>query len=393
MERSGRKSLEWTRAVAWTVAGVLATFITPACSDADEPSGDGTEDAVEDPELTAGNSGGTDGDTPGTTGVAGTTSEPDPPSDSSGSVDTTSTGPMGSTGSDTETDGGEPTVPDPVEPVRAVYQGVRQHTSFSNTVADQDFWTYEDIAYTAPQGRVTNEQANQWIAWYVRADELYRVVSGRPDFDFVYRANTEWGPKKIVAVVEGQTCGAGCGNKQKAETDQGFLDQMLDDPADYQFHWIFFYEMGRGGSPEPWYGRATWPSNTVILPHLMAGLSYYEVGGGEDGLRDTFIPGDLLAELETWEEMDIEYVDHFVASDQQKVGSFTSHHLMPAMLWKIRMETDLETIGEITANMATKPPATSGQQAMCDFRDAVNDATDGAFDEQMIGPWGLPHDC
>ena len=227
--------------------------------------------------------------------------------------------------------------------------------------------------------------------WYVRADDLYRVVSGRSDFDSVYRRGTpDLGSRKVLALVE--TCGAGCGSKQQAEADPGYIDGMLASPDDYVDHWIFFYEMGRGGSPEPWYGRATWPSNTVILPHLMAGLTYYEIGGGEAGLR-RFIPGDLLAELERWEQADIEYVDHFVAANQQSVGDYTSHHLMPGMLWKIRMETDLATVGRITANMAAKPEATSGRQAMCDFRAAVNEATGGRFDAQMIGPWGLPHDC
>lgn len=270
------------------------------------------------------------------------------------------------------------------------FQGVRDFDSFFEGRKRYDAWTAGDIAFYAPQGQIPSAAAEQWLDWYVRVDGLYRTVSGRSDFDSVYRRSTpDLGTKKVLAIVE--TCGAGCGSKQQAEADPGYIDSMVNAPDDFAQHWIFFYEMGRGGSPEPWYGKATWPSNTVIIPHLMAGLAFYELGG-EAGLRQG-IPGDLLGELERWEAADIEYVDEFAIADQQSSGNYTSHHLMPAMLWRIRMETDLATVGRITANMATKPPSTSAAQAMCDFRSAVNDATGGRFDDRMIGPWGLPDQC
>ncbi|MEM7338482.1 MAG: Ig domain-containing protein [Actinomycetota bacterium] len=279
----------------------------------------------------------------------------------------------------------------PAEATPASFQGVHPFDSFFQGRQQYDAWTAGDIAFYAPQGRVAPEVAAGWMDWYVRTDAMYRVVSGRDNFDQVYRRGTpDLGNKKVLAIVE--TCGAGCGSKQQAEADPGYINAMVGSPNDFQQHWIFFYEMGRGGSPEPWYGRATWPKNTVIIPHLMAGLAFYEFGG-INALQPGNIPGDLLAELDRWEQEDIEYIDNFPIADQQSQGGYTSHHLMPAMLWRIRMETDVATVGQITANMAAKPESTSAQQAMCDFRASVNEATGGRFDSRMTGPWGLPDTC
>lgn len=272
----------------------------------------------------------------------------------------------------------------------ASFQGARDFDSLFQGRQRFDAWSSGDIAFYAPPGAVPQDVGARWVEWYVQVDAMYRVVSGRSDFDSVYRRDTpDLGRRKVLGIVE--TCGAGCGSKQQAEADPGYIPAMTASPDDFAQHWIFFYEMGRGGSGEPWYGRATWPNNTVIIPHLMAGLAFYELGG-EAGLRQG-IPGDLLGELERWEAADLEYVDQFPIANQQSQGGYTSHHLMPAMLWRIRMETDLATVGRVTANMATKPQSTSAVQAMCDFRSAVNDATGGRFDDRMTGPWGLPDQC
>ncbi|MEM8922086.1 MAG: Ig domain-containing protein [Actinomycetota bacterium] len=271
------------------------------------------------------------------------------------------------------------------------FHGTRDFDSFFEGRKQYDAWSSGDIAFYAPQGQIRQEDGARWVEWFVRIDNLYRIVSGRSDFNNVYRRGTpDLGSKKVLAIVE--TCGAGCGSKQQAEADPGYINQMTSDPTSYEPHWIFFYEMGRGGSPEPWYGKATWPKNTVIIPHLMAGIAYHELGGGESGLRRG-IPGDLIGELDRWEQENLEYVDTFPIADQQSQNGYTSHHLMPAMLWKVMMETDIQTVGRITANMATKPESTSATQAMCDFQSAVNDATGGQFADRMKGPWGLPDNC
>ena len=285
-----------------------------------------------------------------------------------------------------------PATQPPADLGSVTFHGARDFDSFFNGRKQYDAWTAGDIAFYAPQGEVAKADGARWVDWFVRIDSLYRIVSGRIDFDSVYRRGTpDLGNKKVLALIE--TCGAGCGSKQQAEADPGYISQMTGDPTSYEPHWIFFYEMGRGGSPEPWYGKATWPKNTVIIPHLMAGIAYYELGGGgESGLRRG-IPGDLIGELDRWEQENLEYVDTFPIEDQQSQNGYTSHHLMPAMLWKIMMETDVQTVGRITANMATKPPSTSATQAMCDFQSAVNDATGGRFSDRMKGPWGLPDNC
>ncbi|MEL6984919.1 MAG: hypothetical protein AAFO29_20990, partial [Actinomycetota bacterium] len=159
-------------------------------------------------------------------------------------------------------------------------------------------------------------------------------------------------------------------------------------------HWIFFYEMGRVGSAssfEDFYGRATWPTNTLIVPHMMAAVAYYDLGG-ESLLRNGNTKF-LFEELDRWEAENIEYVDQFPIPNQQTQNGYTSHHLMPAMLLTIATETSLDTLWQILENMSNEPEATSATQAMCDFQDAVNAATGGRYAARMTGEWGLPDTC
>ncbi|MEM8922083.1 MAG: discoidin domain-containing protein [Actinomycetota bacterium] len=284
--------------------------------------------------------------------------------------------------------------PAPPAPANAaVYHGVKPYNSFSQGTLQYDAWTSGEVAFYAPAGQVPEADGLRWVDWYRRADELYERMSTKDDFDAVYRGNDpNFGRVKVLGIVE--TCGAGCGNKLQAEADPGYLPKMVGDPTDPDEHWIFFYEMGRTGSRggfEDFYAKATWPTNTLIVPHMMAAASYYELGG-EELLRNGNTKF-LFEELDRWEQENIEYVDNFTANDQQSQNGWTSHHLMPAMLLEIMVDTDFDTLARILENMSNKPEAQNATQAMCDFQDAVNAATGGAYADRMKGEWGLPDAC
>ncbi|MEM7539065.1 MAG: Ig domain-containing protein, partial [Chloroflexota bacterium] len=280
--------------------------------------------------------------------------------------------------------------------VNATYHGVMEYPTFNVGTLQYDAWSYGDVALYTPPGKININQANLWLAWYHRVDELYRQVTegtGRTDFDLTYRADAPGLGRKKMLGHPHDSCGAGCGNKQKAEA-VGILDRLVASPDNYVDHWILFYEMGRaGGNFESFYGRATWPTNTIILPHLMAGMSFYVVGGSDAAIEQG-TPGHLLNRLDAWTQSGNRWVDHFVASDQQSTGGYNSHDLIAAMFYRILQDTDdINTIVAILNNMSNKPSPSSAQQAMCDFQRSIREATGDRYTVKMVHEWGLPEGC
>lgn len=262
------------------------------------------------------------------------------------------------------------------------FHGQVTFTSFGGDTAPHDAWSYGDIVLFAKPNTIPNDVARQWLAWYVRADELYRQVLGRDDFDQVYRATVaDFGRKKMVAFPDGSTCGAGCGNKGKAEADQVIVPTLLERPNDWRNHWIIFYEMGRGGSQDVFIGgKATWPAGEVLVPHLMAGLTYYELGGPAGLERG--IPAHFLDGLQEFEQTD-ERFDELESSSGMAI----------AVIFRITQQTDIETAARIVRNIQAYEEAGSAREAACNFQNAVNDATNGQFAAELRDLWKLPQGC
>lgn len=292
-------------------------------------------------------------------------------------------------------------VPDPggPPPVNVTYRGRAGFHSFADGVIVHDAWTSGPIAFYAPVGGVRQEVVERWMSWYVRADQLYRQMSGRRDYDSVYRANDpNFGRVKALAVLDSptNTCGtinaAGCGNKQQAQAARSYLSLMTADPNNFAHHWILFYEMGRGGPDEPFHARGIWPHNAWHsgFPHVMAGLAFHAIGG--DAGIDRDLPGRLLDALDRWERANLEYVQVFSQGQVSSQG-YISHDLIAAMFYRMLQETDPDTIERIFRNLEAKPAYSSATRAMCDFQDAVNDATNGRFAARLQGEWGMPDRC
>ena len=143
--------------------------------------------------------------------------------------------------------------------------------------------------------------------------------------------------------------------------------------------------MNRGGPTPDFYGRATWPvshQGGLLLPHLMAGLGFYEVGGPAGLERD--VPGDILRDLREWEHESegTPLADYDVPGDLQL-----------GVLLQILQEQGTDTFIQILRNMAQKPTATSATGALCDFREAINSATSNLYDTRMTNTWRLPTSC
>lgn len=286
-----------------------------------------------------------------------------------------------------------------VPPVQAVYHGIKPYKSFLVGTFDYDAWTYGDLVFYAPPGMVTQEMANQWLAWHAVTDDILRTLVGDDeDFESRYRLDDpNFGRKKVIATPP-DSCGAGCGNKTQAE-GVGIIDQMVAEPDNYENHWILFYEQARGGRDEIFDLSASWPRESYVLPHIVAALTYYEIEGFTGLQRG--LPGSVYRGYQQWLTHDTSYVDQFIEreqrffDDQYPSGDF----IYPAhagILLHLAITEGIDTLAAILDNLGQYPDNfkyENSTQAMCDFRAAVNDATDYRYDTISVTDWRLPANC
>ncbi len=269
-----------------------------------------------------------------------------------------------------------------VPAVNGQFHGTLDFDSFHEGTYKMDSWTFGDIALYAPPGKFTNADANRWLAWYSHMDSLHRKVWNQDNFETVYRKNDRnHGMKKVVALIDKGKCS--CGNKRQAEI-LGFTPRIEEQPAEWMHHWVMFYEMNRGGPTPNFYARATWPNTHqggLILPHMMAALAFYEIGGPAGLHRD--VPGDLLQGLTKWR----------VTETKPLAQRDIPADIQMGILVKILQENGSDTFINTLHEMSRKPDATNATQTLCDFRDAVNSTTGGRYDKQMTDDWRLPTSC
>ncbi len=269
-----------------------------------------------------------------------------------------------------------------VQPVQAQSHGTLDFNSFHEGTYKMDSWTYGDIALYAPPGKFDNATAGRWLAWYSHMDALHRRVWNQDNFDSVYRnRDPNHGQKKVVALIDEGLCS--CGNKRQAEI-LGFTPRIEDEPDNWRHHWVMFYEMNRGGPTPNFYARATWPNTHqggLILPHMMASLAFYELGGPAGLERD--VPGDILRGLTKWRVEETKPLAELEIPADIQMG----------ILLTILRDNGTDTFIDTLHNMSEKPDATSATQALCDFRDAVNASTGGRYNSQMTNDWRLPTNC
>ncbi len=269
-----------------------------------------------------------------------------------------------------------------VDPVAADRHGTLDFDSFHRGTYKMDSWSHGDIAFYAPPGKVTDEMAQRWMGWYAHMDALHRRVWNQDNFDSVYRKeDRNHGRKKVVAMIDDGECS--CGSKQQAEI-LGFTPRILEEPEDWRHHWVMFYEMNRGGPTPNFYARATWPNTHqggLILPHMMAALAFYELGGPAGLERD--VPGAFLLGLTKWRVEETKPLAELEIPADIQMG----------ILVTILRDRGTDTFIETLHNMSEKPEATSATQALCDFRDAVNASTGNQYDSRMTNDWRLPTSC
>ncbi|MEM7272225.1 MAG: ricin-type beta-trefoil lectin domain protein [Actinomycetota bacterium] len=286
-----------------------------------------------------------------------------------------------------------------VPPAQATYHGVTPYNTISVGQLQYDTWTYRDIVFYSPPGMVTQEMANQWLAWYAATDDILRtLVNDDESFEGRYRQNhPEFGRVKVIGTPP-DSCGAGCGNKQQAE-GVGIIDQMVAEPDNFEHHWILFYEQARGGRDEVFDLSATWPRESYVLPHLVAAFTFYEIGGPDGMARG--VPGGIAEGLSKWEASGRSYVEQFVEREQRWFDdTFDDGTIIyppnAAIMAHIAINEGYETLGNVLTNLGEYPDNfmyPDSTSAMCDFQAAINDATGDRYAQQLVDGWGMPANC
>lgn len=293
-----------------------------------------------------------------------------------------------------------------------VYHGEQIYGNFAGETYPHDCWTYQDIIfYAIPRQGVTTEMVTRWIKWYKRHDQFYQELQNRSDYltraraNWVHPATGEREPFRILAMTS-NSCGAGCGNGSKAEA-LGIIDDAVGAPEDPLQHWILFYEMGRGGNATSlWDDRAVWPHGTVILPHMMGSLAMYELGGLDGFQADHqggFTYSTYQDELDQWASLGLDFVELFGGMSSGDDAVFhtvngTTYKLRPRNLAlnimnKVMIEFGREKMVEALSNMARAEVMGNNFHAAATFKQAIDDALDGAYQSLFESTWGFPTDA
>lgn len=274
------------------------------------------------------------------------------------------------------------------------YQGVREYRSaFRRSLLRYDTWTAGDIVFHAPHGQFTPDEGKRYAGVFKHADSIMRTLLESPDYDTKFRVPSStymFGErKKFVALTP--TCGAGCGDQRHAEADSfALIPKMKANPTAFEPVWVLIYELARGGS-NALDRHGYWPSNMLLLPHLLAMATLYDV---EDPNIQNGVPGDIMASFQKWEESGLKYLDLFQENDMNtEAEGFHASTVLLGILGRVMIERDLSTLYQVVRNMRAKPEPHSARQGICDFQQSVNAATSGMFNEKMTTVWGLAEDC
>ncbi|MEM9236864.1 MAG: SdrD B-like domain-containing protein [Verrucomicrobiota bacterium] len=280
------------------------------------------------------------------------------------------------------------------------------------------YWKYQDLEFYLqdlgydPVSASTLEIVTRWLKWYAIGERILQEAEVLPGYleyqrfggtapDSVKRFNTVNGLGSFAAGAKFISSGI---------PPATLFNDMNDDPTE---HNLMFYETTRGANPI-WKYRGTWPHGGRLTHHGLAATIHWEIlgpasinkvpalggwtpventriglwesegttfplafpmvlqpGGGQPGLPDQF-----------------EHDNHY-GNYGGIVGG--SRDILAAILVTVMIDHGRDKVVEILQNLSTKSHyAPSIEQAMINFRDAVNDATDGAYATRLTSDWGFP---
>jgi len=284
-------------------------------------------------------------------------------------------------------------------------------------------WLYQDIYFeiqdTGSDPNDSSHQAiiSQWLKWYVAGDRILQEADILPNYLDISRYNRDsiFG----VTVKNFYTVnGLGSYAAGRTTTSSGIpATSLLNNPYVLEDHMLMLYETTRGSNPI-WKYRANWPFGGRLTHHALTAIMLLELGGTDAFLAQPNItpwtPGrDHLEELRLWELLGENIEDAFPVNLDQVLsgGELVNHYsleftnpedstkkiststrgIQTAIVIKVLADMGREKAIEVLHNMSTKSwYAPSQEQALIYFKQAVNDATDGAYANDFVNKWGFP---
>jgi len=284
-------------------------------------------------------------------------------------------------------------------------------------------WIYQDIHFQIQDTGLDPNDANyraiidQWVKWYAVGERITQEAEVLPGYLNLARHNHV--PEAGVTVKHFHTVNSlGSYASGRGAVSSGIpAETLLNNPDVVVDHILMFYETTRGANPI-WKYRANWPFGGRLTHHALTSMTLKELGGFDALMQAPNVtawnPGrDHLNELSRWESAGlsfaqgfpidpnlIEGTDEFVnqASIQfpnpdnpAQMTGVSSRGLQTAIIIKILADMGRETAMEVFHNMSAKSWYSPSQdQALIHFKQAVNDATDGVYNNDFSQKWGFP---
>lgn len=278
-------------------------------------------------------------------------------------------------------------------------------------------WHYQDGALKLqdtgydPNDPEIRAIVTQWLKWYRTGETILQEAEILSNYLNLARQGND--KVKDFITINGQ----GSYATSRAFTSSGIPAQtLLDNPYSMVDHILMFYESTRGSNPI-WKYRANWPFGARLTHHSITAMTLLELGGPSTFTVQPSVtawnPGrDSLELLRQWELMNTTFEEAFpyTAEYLPDLGEQVNHYsidlphpegggiinvesrgILTGILMKTLQEMGRDKAIEILHNMSKKQWfIPSMEEGLIAFRQAVDDATDGAYADHWVSKWGFP---
>ncbi|MEM9235508.1 MAG: carbohydrate-binding domain-containing protein, partial [Verrucomicrobiota bacterium] len=280
------------------------------------------------------------------------------------------------------------------------------------------YWKYQDLEFYLqdlgydPVSASTLEIVTRWLKWYAIGERILQEAEVLPGYlEYQRYGGTAADSVKRFNTVNGLgSFAAGAKFISSGIPPATLFNEMNDDPTE---HNLMFYETTRGANPI-WKYRGTWPHGGRLTHHGLAATIHWEILGAASINKVPAQGGWTPVEtsrLGLWETEGTTFVNAFPMVLQPGGGQpglpdqfeHDNHYgnyggilggsrdILAAILVTVMIDNGRDKVVEILHNLSTKNHyAPSMEQALINFRDAVNDATDGAYATRLTNDWGFP---
>lgn len=283
-------------------------------------------------------------------------------------------------------------------------------------------WNYHDVLFQFqdigqdPMDPAYVEKVSRWIRWYIVGERIFQEMDDWPDYLDLARFENPNGIQTDFSSKQFRTLyGQGAYAGGRGNTSSGINpEKLLSSDDDLVDHIVMFYETTRGTNPH-WKHKGTWPSGARLTHHVETAMMLEYLGGREALRREPTLNGwgidDIIEGHARWERSGQKLLDIFppqanLISDYEvnqesipfpdpdnpgRTITVSSRGVLQGILVHIIDEQGWEKGMEVLRNISSKKWYSPDiKEAIIHFKQAVNDATDGHYSDDLVNRWGFP---